>query len=164
MTSTSRHSQAATVMFLTFFVNQNKKSSIEQGHHSHFLCNPSRDTRADVSLKRSHFGGIEDWGSHNTKSHLHLSDPMIRVRRTRGESSCRGEKMPMLCIERLFGLACQGNEGSVHPFTLHTAMRRTVPCWLAGWHTLKDQQSNHLALARCWLRHGWSQTRGAGEP
>ena len=65
----------------------------------------------------------------------------------------------MLCIERLFGLACQGNEGSVHPFTLHTAMRRTVPSWLAGWHTLKDQQSNHLALARCWLRHGWSQTR-----
>ena len=35
----------------------------------------------------------------------------------------------------------------------------TVPSWLAGWHTLKDQQSNHLALARCWLRHGWSQTR-----
>ena len=42
-----------------FFVDQNKRS-IEQGHHSHFLCNPSRDTRADVSLKRSHFGGIED--------------------------------------------------------------------------------------------------------
>ena len=60
----------------------------------------------------------------------------------------------MLCIERLFGLACQGNEGSVHPFTLHTAMRGTVPSWLAGWHTLKDQQSNHLALARCRLRHG----------
>ena len=38
----------------------------------------------------------------------------------------------MLCIERLFGLACQGNEGSVHPFTLHTAMRRTVPSWLGG--------------------------------
>ena len=81
----------------------------------------------------------------------------------RGESSCRGEKMPMLCIERLFGLACQGNEGSVHPFTLHTAMHGAVPSWLADWHTLKDQQSNHLALARCWLRHGWSQTRGAGE-
>ena len=35
----------------------------------------------------------------------------------------------------------------------------TLPSWLAGWHTLKDQQSNHLALARCRLRHGWSQTR-----
>ena len=38
----------------------------------------------------------------------------------------------MLCIERLFGLACQGNEGSVHPFTLHTAMPQH-PAQLAGW-------------------------------
>ena len=42
-----------------FFVDENNKSLIEQGHHSHFLCNPSRDTRADV-LEEEQFWW--DWG------------------------------------------------------------------------------------------------------
>ena len=44
-------------------------------------------------------------------------------------------EMPMLCIGRLFGLASQRNEGSVHPFTLHNALpRRALPCWLLAYH------------------------------
>ena len=41
-------------------------------------------------------------------------------------------EMPMLCIGRLFGLASQRNEGSVHPFTLHNAL----PCRAGCWHTM----------------------------
>ena len=96
------------------------------------------------------------------RRHLHLSDPMIRVRRTRGESQERGRVLVVgrrcqCCVSSAYlaWLAKVMKDQCIH---LLCTLQCAAPC-LAGWHTLKDQQSNHLALARCRLRHGWSQTR-----
>ena len=73
------------------------------------------------------------------RRHLHLSDPMIRVRWTRGESQERGRVL-------VVGRRCQCCVSSAYLAWLAKVMkdqcihllctlqcRSTVPSWLAGW-------------------------------